>query len=182
MVSTSPRALPGHCGPLRCGDAYQKENAGIGINVVQCDRCQTNQDLPKGIFNQSGTPNCHEEVLQIQLVATLNGVASRKDAEEFASTHGFPMNKWDVSNNQDFSFIFEDIEEFNKDNGLWNVLNAISMMAMFCETKSFDHQDIFSRDVSNVTDMSFMISHAINFNQDLLSWITANVSTTRDVS
>ena len=32
-----------------------------------------------------------------------------KDAEEFANTYGWPINKWDVSQVQDFSLIFQTV-------------------------------------------------------------------------
>jgi F-box-like len=42
-------------------------------------------------------------------------LCSREDAEEIATTYGWPMNKWDVSNIQDFSSLFRENWGFNQD-------------------------------------------------------------------
>jgi surface protein len=102
-------------------------------------------------------------------------LCSRKDAEEIATTYGWPINKWDVSNVQDLSRIFSDNWYFNEYIGSWNVSNATSMHGMFCNACAFN-QDISSWDVSNVTDMAGMFGGARNFNQDLSSWNTGNVT------
>jgi hypothetical protein len=47
---------------------------------------------------------------------------SQEDAEEIATAYGYPINKWDVSMNQDFSSIFEFNSGFNEDIGLWRTL------------------------------------------------------------
>jgi surface protein len=78
---------------------------------------------------------------------------SQEDAEEFATTYGWPMNKWDVSNNQDFSYIFSVNLGFNEDIVLWNTSNATSMNSMFFAAKAFN-QDLSYWDVSNVRNMS----------------------------
>jgi surface protein len=54
-------------------------------------------------------------------------LCSPKDAEEIATTYGWPINKWDVSNIQDFSSLFSENRGFNEDIGSWNVSNATSM-------------------------------------------------------
>jgi surface protein len=100
---------------------------------------------------------------------------SREDAEEIASTYGFPINKWDVSNLQDFSEIFYYNKGFNEDIGLWNTSNATSMRFMFRQAVAFN-QDISSWDVSNVTDMSHMFHNAKSFNRNLSQWDTSSVT------
>jgi surface protein len=96
-------------------------------------------------------------------------VCSPEDAEEIATTYGWPINKWDVSNVQDFSHIFATNQGFNEDIGSWNVSNATSMIAMFFMAKAFN-QDISSWDVSNVRKMLYMFVDTGSFNQDLSSW------------
>jgi surface protein len=98
------------------------------------------------------------------------------DAEEFASTYGWPIGKWDVSNIQDFSFIFDQRTTFNEEIGSWDVSNATTMKCMFSGATTFN-QDISSWDTSNVTTMECMFSVATAFNQNIDSWQTANVTT-----
>jgi hypothetical protein len=124
-----------------------------------------------------------------------------QDAEEFAKTYGYPINKWDVSSLQDFSGVFKDMYNFNEDISSWNVLNATSMESMFQRARMFNQdlsswnvshgfilRDLFqvttffngkfsSWDVSHVTNMSGMFSGAFSFHQDLSSWNVSNVFT-----
>eukprot|EP00978_Attheya_sp_CCMP212_P003314 scaffold6828_cov53-Attheya_sp.AAC.4 len=122
------------------------------------------------------------------------------DAEEFAATYGWPMDKWDVSRVEDFSNLFNDKYEFDENIGSWNVSNAtrmfymfdnaccfnqdlsswdtsnvITMWSMFCNAPSFN-QDISSWDTSNVVDMREMFCNATSFNQDISSWDTSNIT------
>eukprot|EP00978_Attheya_sp_CCMP212_P047398 scaffold421345_cov48-Attheya_sp.AAC.1 len=46
------------------------------------------------------------------------------DAEEFATTHGWPIGRWDVSNIENFRDIFLYAESFNERIGSWDVSNA----------------------------------------------------------
>jgi surface protein len=103
-------------------------------------------------------------------------VCSPEDAEEIATTYGWPINSWDVSNVQDFSNLFCENDGFNEDIGSWNVSNATSMNSMFLGAKSFN-QDISSWDVSIVTDFNWMFTRTRSFNQDLYWWDTSNVTT-----
>ncbi len=49
----------------------------------------------------------------------------------------------------------------------------------FCESESFNHVNIASWDVSNVTDMNHMFAEAVVFNQDIGGW---NVSSVTDMN
>eukprot|EP00978_Attheya_sp_CCMP212_P000608 scaffold1178_cov52-Attheya_sp.AAC.1 len=75
------------------------------------------------------------------------------DAEEFATTYGWPIDKWDVSNVDDFTSIFEGKELFNEPIGSWNVSNGTKMGLMFSGAETF-HQDISAWETSSVTDMN----------------------------
>eukprot|EP00978_Attheya_sp_CCMP212_P044560 scaffold314373_cov35-Attheya_sp.AAC.1 len=81
------------------------------------------------------------------------------DAEKFAATYGWPIDKWDVSRVQDFSDVFRKIPRFNEAIGSWDVSNATTMEYMFWGATSFN-QDISSWNVSNVTRMDSIFSDA----------------------
>eukprot|EP00978_Attheya_sp_CCMP212_P012761 scaffold31898_cov47-Attheya_sp.AAC.1 len=96
------------------------------------------------------------------------------DAEEFASTYGWPIDKWDVSNVNDFTSIFEGKKLFNEPIGSWNVSHGTKMEWMFYEAHTFQ-QDISAWDTSRVTNMSLMFGNAACFNQDISAWDTSRV-------
>eukprot|EP00978_Attheya_sp_CCMP212_P021901 scaffold64385_cov35-Attheya_sp.AAC.1 len=100
------------------------------------------------------------------------------DTEAFAATYGWPMNKWDVSRVEDFSYLFFHgnymASSFNQDLSAWNVSNATNMSRMFGGARSFN-QDLSSWNVSNATKMSGMFFYARSFNQDISSWNVSKV-------
>jgi surface protein len=102
------------------------------------------------------------------------GRCTPKGAEEFAQTYGYPINKCDVSNLQDFSHIFNGVYTFNEDISSWDVSRATTMEGMFKYARNFD-QDLSCWNVSNVTDMSYMFGGTLNFNQNLSRWNVSNV-------
>ena len=92
-----------------------------------------------------------------------------KDAEEIASSYGYPIDKWDVSNIKDFSRLFMNRSAFNEPIRSWDVSNATQLNVMFYRASSFN-QDTSAWDVSSVTNMSFMFYSAESFNQNISSW------------
>eukprot|EP00978_Attheya_sp_CCMP212_P015371 scaffold39659_cov52-Attheya_sp.AAC.4 len=98
------------------------------------------------------------------------------DAEEFAETYGWPIGRWDVSNIQDFSFLFYEKSSFNENIGSWDVSSATSMSHMFHGATAFN-QDISSWNTSNVQNMNCMFYHATHFNRDIVLWDISNVRT-----
>jgi surface protein len=98
------------------------------------------------------------------------------DAEEFAQTYGYPINKWDVSNLINLEYIFLNVDTFNEDISSWTVSKATTMKQMFSRANAFN-QDLSSWNVSNVTDMSMMFDGAHVFNNKSLSyWDVSNVT------
>jgi len=121
-------------------------------------------------------------------------------AENIATVYGWPIDEWDVSQIQDFSYVFHEkrnfneyigswnvsrannmegmfgyAEKFNQDISSWNVTNVVNMYGMFSGATTID-QDISSWNVANVTSMSCMFHKATKFNQDVSSWNVANVT------
>eukprot|EP00978_Attheya_sp_CCMP212_P021388 scaffold62347_cov53-Attheya_sp.AAC.3 len=80
---------------------------------------------------------------------------NRADAEEFATTYGWPIGRWDVSTIERLSRLFDGLESFNEYIGSWDVSNANRMFRMFRDARSFN-QDISSWNTSNVTIMNKM--------------------------
>eukprot|EP00978_Attheya_sp_CCMP212_P016203 scaffold42250_cov44-Attheya_sp.AAC.2 len=109
------------------------------------------------------------------------------DAEDLATTYGWPIDRWNVSNVENFESVFHNFEfnlngekgTFNENIGSWDVSNATSMNSMF-RASSFN-QDISSWDTSNVGCMLEMFECASSFNQDISSWDTSNVTNMKDV-
>lgn len=57
----------------------------------------------------------------------------------------------------------------------WDVSNVTDMSFMFCGCKEFN-QPLNSWDVSNVTNMSCMFERCVSFNQPLDEWNVKNVT------
>ena len=96
--------------------------------------------------------------------------------EDLASTYGYPIDKWDVSKIEDFSYIFSCTHDgFNEPIGSWDVSNATRMDRMFYRAEAFN-QDISSWNTSQVTRMDKMFYGAEAFNQDISSWNTSQVT------
>jgi surface protein len=91
------------------------------------------------------------------------------DAEEFAQTYGWPIDRWDVSHVECFSLLFYEKKSFNENIGSWDVSNVTNMHYMFCGASEFN-QDVSSWNVANVTQMGHMFHDASEFNQDVSSW------------
>lgn len=96
-------------------------------------------------------------------------------AEDIASTYGWPIGRWDVSNITNLSYLFIFDQTFNEDIGDWDVSNATDMSYMFNNAEIFN-QDIGRWDVSNVTKMTGMFSAARAFNQDISKWNVSRVT------
>ena len=64
---------------------------------------------------------------------------------------------------------------FNQYIGAWDVSNVTSMSGMFSHAYLFN-QDVGGWDVSNVTSMVNMFEYAYAFNQDLSDWSTSSMS------
>eukprot|EP00978_Attheya_sp_CCMP212_P005892 scaffold13164_cov51-Attheya_sp.AAC.4 len=127
------------------------------------------------IERKAPTPKSFESGEQLRRAVRKYAQYDPEDAEYFATTYGWPIARWNVSNVEVFVNVFDGQESFNESIGSWNVSNAISMAAMFQQASQFN-QDISSWDTSKVIDMGYMFNSAASFNQDISSWDTSNVT------
>mmetsp|Transcript_509 Transcript_509/g.763 ORF Transcript_509/g.763 Transcript_509/m.763 type:complete len:258 (+) Transcript_509:88-861(+) len=95
-----------------------------------------------------------------------------KYADDIASTYGWPIGKWNVSQITDFTFAFYIKHKFNEDISGWDMSNATNLSYMFHWASSFN-QDLSKWNTSKVIHMSSMFDHAISFNGDVTKWDTS---------
>ena len=99
---------------------------------------------------------------------------SPEDAEGIARTYGWPIGRWDVSQIEDFSEVFDECHTFNEDISRWDTSHATNMKYMFHNAFAFN-QPLARWDTSRVTKMDGMFYSAASFNQPLNSWNTSRV-------
>ena len=85
---------------------------------------------------------------------------------------------WDVSEVEDFSWLFFNKASCNPDISKWNVGKATKMQGTFCGATSFN-ADISEWDTSKVTDTLKMFWNAASFNADISKWDTSKVTDMR---
>ena len=66
------------------------------------------------------------------------------------------IDKWDVSNVTDMSYMFYYCENFNGNLSDWDVSNVTNMAWMFYNCRKFNGKGLENWNVSNVTDMDYM--------------------------
>jgi surface protein len=83
------------------------------------------------------------------------------------------IEKWNMTNVTDMSFMFYDTPYFDQDIGNWNVSGVTNMHGMFMMDTSFN-RDLSAWNIVKVTDMSFMFSGAslstANYDSILIGW------------
>ena len=84
------------------------------------------------------------------------------------------ISKWDVSNVENMSSMFENCPHFNEDISSWDTSSVRDMSRMFVRAKSFN-QPLNSWDVSSVENMMDMFIDCVSFNQPLDKWDTGSV-------
>ena len=89
------------------------------------------------------------------------------------------LNKWDVSNIENFSSAFHD-SKFNGDISKWDTRNATTMNDMFMSAFYFNG-DISRWNTSRVTDMRSMFFQAASFDQNLSQWDISQLKSAYDM-
>eukprot|EP00978_Attheya_sp_CCMP212_P019503 scaffold54778_cov33-Attheya_sp.AAC.1 len=67
------------------------------------------------INQKAPTPKAFESRTQLRQAVAKYTKYNLVDAEEFATTYGWPIGRWDVSNILDFSSLFACMKSFNED-------------------------------------------------------------------
>jgi surface protein len=131
--------------------------------------------LTNAIVQKASTPKAFDSRTELKEAVYKYSQYNLVDAEEFAQTYGWPIDRWNVSHVEDCSDLFRLKQSFNENIGSWDVSNVTKMNSMFCGASDFN-QDLSSWNVSNVTAMYSMFWGASEFNQDLSSWNVSNVT------
>lgn len=106
----------------------------------------------------------------------LNGYP--KDGEDYEITKALnvDVSKWNVSNCQDFSFLFFECKNFNCDLSKWDTSSATSMSQMFTFCEKFNC-DLSTWDVSRVKKMVGMFNQCLSFNfNTIVNWDVSMVT------
>jgi surface protein len=83
------------------------------------------------------------------------------------------ISKWNVSNGENFSYMFRCQERFKSDISNWDVSKGINFEGMFYNCKNFN-QDISRWNVSKNKDFYEMFYNCKNFNQNISNWDVSN--------
>lgn len=101
-------------------------------------------------------------------VPDLSQATSIEQIFEYVNSIIGDLNKWDVSNIENFSSAFHD-SQFNGDISKWDTRNATTMNDMFMSAFYFNG-DISRWNTSRVTNMESMFFQAASFDQNLSQW------------
>jgi surface protein len=150
------------------GRSFHPTMRDVGTSTVMSD---DDDDAQHNNNNKNKTENEEQE-----FHSRISGHCCNPDeAEEFATTYGWPIGRWDVSNVKDFASIFHGARTFNDDICAWDVSNATNLGWMFHNAQAFN-RDIASWNTANVTTIHYMFNGAGAFDQVVSSWNTAQVT------
>jgi surface protein len=146
---------------------------------------------PNGVDCISKKGKCFETTSELQDAVDIY-LADSSARTLVASTYGWPIGTWCVSEIQDFSYLFNANDFIISDGGErfnpaaanfsenisgWDVSSATAMQYMF-RGASYFNQPLAEWDVSTVTDMHLMFDGALSFDQPIGTW---NVSSVKDM-
>ena len=97
-----------------------------------------------------------------------------KLAEEIATDYGWIMNLWDVSQIEDFSWLFANQRKFNEDISMWKVGSGRYFGAMFLNVEGFKG-DLSRWNLESAENLDWMFQGASSFCSDLSKWNLASV-------
>lgn len=102
--------------------------------------------------------------IDTSLIIDMSRIFELDDRDDFSG-----IEKWNVSNVTDMSYMFYNASSFNININSWDTSSVTNMSGMFSEAESFN-QPLGKWNVANVENMSFMFYAAVSFNQNLDSW------------
>jgi len=168
---------------------YNSDIDGDGI-LNELDKCP---DTPENTdVNEEGCPYIYYEENDITIKASsftnalksykLNGieyyVVFDKDELIQLLSQGNDAGRIVTSKVKDLSYLFYELEDLNGEIFSWDVSNVTNMEAAFFSNINFINQDISSWDVDNVTNMAGMFQYSY-LNSDISSWDVSNVTDMR---
>jgi surface protein len=83
------------------------------------------------------------------------------------------LSNWDMSQATNLSYMFHRCRRFNSDVSRWNILNATSFSHMFAGCEVFN-SDVSRWNTARAVDMSFMFNDCRAFNSDVSGWDVSN--------
>jgi len=130
-------------------------------------RVKISGDFPRINFGKNMNTDALK-ILSIEQWGTIKWHSMGSAFEGASNLVGNAIDKPNLSNVTDMSWMFDGATSFNQDIGNWNVSNVTDMQRMFSEATSFN-QDIGNWDVSNVTFMLGMFENASSL-EKIPSW------------
>ncbi len=132
-------------------------------------------DFPRIYFSTGGGFD-NEKLLSIEQWGTIQWSSMERAFFNCYNLIGNAIDKPDLSNVTNMSFMLSGAISFNQDIGDWDTKNVINMSHLFYKAASFN-QAIGSWDTSKVENMMSMFELAQVFDQDLNQWNTSKVNT-----
>ncbi|MGX2983536.1 BspA family leucine-rich repeat surface protein [Helicobacter sp. 23-1045] len=117
---------------------------------------------------------CYGDEISLSDIDTSNIIDMNRIFDKSGRKDFSGIETWDTSKVVDMSFMFSEIDTFNKNISSWNISNVVSMYCMFKKAKSFN-QPLDNWDTSSVEFMGSMFEGAKSFNQNIDSWNVGNV-------
>ena len=90
------------------------------------------------IHQKASTPKAFQSRAELKEAVDKYVKYNVVDAQEFATTYGWPIGRWDVSNIQDFTRMFAHMRNFNENIGSWDVSSVTGMDVMLFFARAFN--------------------------------------------
>ena len=150
--------------------------SGNGINYLERVESFGPVGLAGGAF--ANTPTLKKlssvDIPDASKLKSTKGMFCSYDKTSISNMEFF-LDKWDMSNVKDMSYMFYNNKHFDLEIGSWNTSKVNNMSNMFSKALGFN-QSIGNWDTSEVEDMSNMFQFAEGFNQDIGNWDTSKVN------